>query len=88
VEEGEDARLQECRKAFAGARGACEAHGMEVMERSASGTGEILRSNFQLLVEAILAQDGHLLSPGELAILDSYKVYCSSCVCPRGGGKV
>ena len=47
-----------------------------LIQRSSSGTGEKLRANFALLLDAILEQDSHLLSKEELDIIQAYKVSC------------
>ena len=45
-----------------------------MMQRSSSGTGEKLKSNFALLLDTILEQDSHLLSQEEHDLLQSYQV--------------
>lgn len=43
------------------------------LQRSGSGTGEILRSNFLLLLDHVLRDDRHLFSEDELQIFQNYK---------------
>ena len=58
---------------------AAESHRSDVLERSTSGTGEILRANFLLLLDAVLKQDHHLLDANELGFIETYRVsYCMS----------
>ena len=53
---------------------AAEAQRSDALERSSSGTGQILRANFLLLLEAVLEQDQHLLDANELAFIETYQV--------------
>ena len=45
-----------------------------MLQRTGSGTGDILRHNFLVLVRTVCEQDAHLLVADELALLDQYKV--------------
>ena len=44
------------------------------MQRSGSGTGDILRTNFLVLVGTVRQQDSHLLVPEELELLQRFEV--------------
>lgn len=52
------------------------------LQRSGSGTGEILRSNFLLLLDAVMEQDSHLFSKEEIQVFNTYRV-CSPLQCCR-----
>ena len=45
-----------------------------LLQRSGSGTGDILRANFQVLVRTVREQDAHLLVPEETQLLDQFQV--------------
>ena len=57
---------------------ACEAHHAQNLQRMGSGTGDILRTNFLVVVDTVVEHDGSLLVQDELNLLDTFKV-----VCPR-----
>ena len=56
------------------AKAAADAQRSDALERSSSGTGQILRANFLLLLEAVLEQDRHLLDLNELGFIETYRV--------------
>ena len=56
------------------AKAAAESVGSGAMQRSGSGKGEILRSNFLLLLDAVMEQDSHLFSEQEQSVFDTYRV--------------
>ena len=56
------------------ARAAAEVHASLAAQRSSSGTGEMLRSNFVVLAALVEAQDGHLLSASEKDRTAEFKV--------------
>ena len=45
-----------------------------MLQRTGSGTGDILRHNFQLLVQTVREQDAHLLVTQETDLLERFKV--------------
>lgn len=54
------------------------------LQRSGSGTGEILRSNFLLLHDAVMEQDSHLFSWEETQVFEAFKVrHCQAVSQPR-----
>ena len=59
-------------------RAAAEVHASLAAQRSSSGTGEMLRSNFVVVADLVEEQDGHLLTSGEKARTAEFKV--RSCV--------
>ena len=67
-------RLQEAAQA---ARVAQEAS----MQRSGSGTGDILRTNFLVLVQTVRQQDSHLLVAEELELLQRFEVSPAASAC-------
>ena len=67
--------LQQLQAAAEAARAAQEAN----MQRSGSGTGDILRTNFLVLASNVRQQDGHLLVPEELQLLQRFEVGQSWC---------
>ena len=56
------------------ARLAAETHASLAAQRSSSGTGEMLRSNFVVLADLVEEQDGHLLTNKEKARTAEFKV--------------
>lgn len=56
------------------ARVAADTHASLAQQRSGSGTGEMLRSNFVVVADLVLGQDGHLLSEDEKASTALFKV--------------
>ena len=56
------------------ARAAAEVHASLAAQRSSSGTGEMLRSNFVVVADLVEEQDGHLLSSSEIARTAEFKV--------------
>lgn len=68
------------------ARAAAETHASLAAQRSGSGTGEMLRSNFVVVADLVLEQDGHLLSPEEHTITAAFKASyaCLNCVYSQG----
>ena len=65
-------------EAVEAARAAAQTHASLAAQRSGSGTGEMLRSNFVVVADLVLGQDGHLLSPEEHATTAAFKV-CYAC---------
>ena len=63
------------REALEAARAAAEAHASLAAQRSSSGTGEMLRSNFVVVADHVEAHDGHLLAPKEKARTAEFKVW-------------
>lgn len=61
-------------EALEGARSAAEVHASLAAQRSSSGTGEMLRSNFVVVADLVEEQDGHLLIAGERAMTAEFKV--------------
>ncbi len=59
------------------ARVAAETHASLAQQRSGSGTGEMLRSNFVVVADLVLGQDGHLLSKEEQATTALFKARTS-----------
>jgi hypothetical protein len=57
------------------ARVAADTHASLAQQRSGSGTGEMLRSNFVVVADLVLGQDGHLLSEDEKATTALFKVW-------------
>lgn len=55
------------------AAAASDAHQAQNLQRVGSGTGDILRTNFLLLVDSVTQHDGHLLAAEELHKLSSFK---------------
>ena len=45
-----------------------------ILQRSSSGTGEILRTNFGVMLDVVLGQDGHLLTQRDAVMLQTYRV--------------
>lgn len=58
------------------ARAAAVGHASMAAQRSGSGTGETLRSNFVVVADTVMEQDGHLLSDNEKAMITRFKVCC------------
>lgn len=56
------------------ARAAAESHASLAAQRSSSGTGEMLRSNFVVVADLVEEQDGHLLTSKEKARTADFKV--------------
>lgn len=65
------------------ARAAAETHASLAAQRSGSGTGEMLRSNFVVVADLVLGQDGHLLSPEEHTTTAAFKVTYPTPVMPQ-----
>lgn len=65
---------REVRKKLENAKIAADAQRSDALERSSSGTGQILRANFLLLLEAVLGQDSHLLDSNEMGFIETYRV--------------
>ena len=61
-------------EALEAARAAAEAHASLAAQRSSSGTGEMLRSNFVVVAGHVEEHDGHLLTPKEKARTAEFKV--------------
>ncbi len=61
-------------EALSQARAAAEVHASLAAQRSSSGTGEMLRSNFVVLADLVEEQDGHLLTSSEKARTAHFKV--------------
>ena len=62
------------------ARLAAETHASLAAQRSSSGTGEMLRSNFVVLADLVEEQDGHLLTSKEKARTAEFKVRGGSLI--------
>ena len=61
-------------EAFQAARAAAEVHASLAAQRSSSGTGEMLRSNFVVVADHVEEHDGHLLAPKEKSRTAEFKV--------------
>ena len=68
------------REALEAARAAAEVHASLAAQRSSSGTGEMLRSNFVVVADHVEEHDGHLLAPKEKARTAEFKVW--TCLGP------
>lgn len=64
----------ELEEALNQARAAAEVHASLAAQRSSSGTGEMLRSNFVVVADLVEEQDGHLLTSSEKARTAEFKV--------------
>ena len=64
----------ELKEALDQARAAAEVHASLAAQRSSSGTGEMLRSNFVVVADLVEEQDGHLLTGREKARTAEFKV--------------
>ena len=53
---------------------ASEVHQAQNLQRVGSGTGDILRTNFLVLVDTVVENDGSLLVAEELEMLHNFKV--------------
>ena len=70
-------------EALEAARAAAEVHASLAAQRSSSGTGEMLRSNFVVVADLVEEQDGHLLAPQEKARTAEFKVWSCLASCLR-----
>ena len=61
------------------AKAAAELHATLAAQRSSSGTGEMLRSNFVVVADLVVQQDGHLLTDAEIATIADFKVSADGC---------
>ena len=53
---------------------AAQAVQQAMLQRTGSGTGDILRANFAVLVRTVCEQDAHLLVPEETDLLQQFQV--------------
>ena len=67
-------RDEAVQEALEGASSAAEVHASLAAQRSSSGTGEMLRSNFVVVADLVEEQDGHLLTARERARTAEFKV--------------
>ena len=67
-------RDEAVQEALESARSAAEVHASLAAQRSSSGTGEMLRSNFVVVADLVEEQDGHLLIARERARTAEFKV--------------
>ena len=70
----EDSQMEELQQKLLKAKAAAESVGSGALQRSGSGKGEILRSNFLLLLDAVMEQDSHLFSEEEHSVFETYRV--------------
>ena len=69
-----DTQMAEVQQKLLQAQAVAESAGSGALQRSGSGKGEILRSNFLLLLDAVMEQDSHLFSEEEQSVFDTYRV--------------
>ncbi|KAK9794912.1 hypothetical protein WJX73_005165 [Symbiochloris irregularis] len=73
VQPAPDASGDLVQQAMHQATAACLAHQDQNLKRVPSGTGNILRTNFLLVIDTVTKHDGALLVQGELDMLDTFR---------------
>lgn len=53
------------------------------LQRQGSNTGACLRTNFLLMADIVVKQDGHLLVEDEKQLLQRFQVACTACELSR-----
>ena len=80
--EGEE-HSEELEQGLASLQEAAVAHEQISLQRSSSGTGAVLRTNFLLLLDTVSEQDGHLLTAEEAGVFQAYQ----ACTWPSAASR-